>query len=70
MSKEQNLKAFALGAEIFPTRDFDRFGEFFAEHIVDHDPADGQPPGRVSSSGRSSSSATSHTLGSSTPVGG
>ena len=45
MSKEQNLRAFALGAEIFPARDFDRFGEFFAEHIVDHDPADGQVAG-------------------------
>jgi predicted ester cyclase len=45
MSKEQNLKAVALGAEIFPSHDFDRFGEFFAEHIVDHDPADGQAAG-------------------------
>ena len=40
MSKEQNLKALALGGELVATHDFDRFGEFFAEHIVDHDPAD------------------------------
>jgi predicted ester cyclase len=45
MSKEQNLKAVALGAEIFPAHDFDRFDEFFAEDIVDHDPADGQAAG-------------------------
>ena len=45
MSKEQNLKALALGGELVATHDFDRFGEFFAEHIVDHDPADGQAAG-------------------------
>jgi predicted ester cyclase len=45
MSKEQNLKALALGGEIVAAHDFDRFGEFFAEHIVDHDPADGQAAG-------------------------
>jgi predicted ester cyclase len=45
MSKEQNLKALALGAEIIPAHNFDRFGEFFAEQIVDHDPADGQVAG-------------------------
>jgi len=45
MSKEQNLKALALGSEIVAARDFDRFGDFFAEHIVDHDPANGQVAG-------------------------
>jgi predicted ester cyclase len=45
MSKEQNLKALALGGELVATHDFDRFGEFFAEHIVDHDPADDQAAG-------------------------
>jgi predicted ester cyclase len=45
MSKEQNLKALALGGEIVAAHDFDRFDEFFAEHIVDHDAADGQGAG-------------------------
>jgi predicted ester cyclase len=45
MSKERNLKALALGGELVATHDFDRFGEFFAEHIVDHDPGDGQGEG-------------------------
>src|SRR6476620_10361701 len=45
MSKEQNLKALGLGGELVATHDFDRFGEVFAEHIVDHDPADDQAAG-------------------------
>ena len=45
MTKERNLKALALGGELVATHDFDRFGEFFAEHIVDHDPGDGQGEG-------------------------
>jgi predicted ester cyclase len=45
MSKEQNLKALALGAEIVPAHNVDRFGELFAEEIVDHDPAEGQVAG-------------------------
>jgi hypothetical protein len=67
MSKEQNLKAVALGAEIFPSHDFDRFGEFFAEHIVDHDAADGQAAGSRASSSTGADSSNRSPTSSSRP---
>lgn len=45
MSKEQNLAALAIGREICETREFDRFGEMFAENVVDHDPGEDRTPG-------------------------
>jgi steroid delta-isomerase-like uncharacterized protein len=45
MSKEQNVATQGLAGEIAATRQFDRFGEVFAEGVVDHDAADDQAPG-------------------------
>jgi predicted ester cyclase len=45
VSKDQNIKAQLRGGEIATSRDFDRWGEVFAENVIDHDPADGQVPG-------------------------
>jgi predicted ester cyclase len=45
MSKEDNFAVQAMGGEIGETRDFDRFGEVFAENLVDHDHGEGAPPG-------------------------
>jgi predicted ester cyclase len=45
VSRAENLKTLALFDEIVAARAFDRFGEVFADHVVDHDAADGQGPG-------------------------
>jgi predicted ester cyclase len=45
MSQADNVKVLALFDEIVTARAFDRFGEVFADHVVDHDAADGQGPG-------------------------
>ncbi len=45
MSKEQNVATQGLGGEIAATRQFDRFGEVFADGVVDHDAAEDQASG-------------------------
>ena len=45
MSKEQNVATQGLGGEIAATREFDRFGEVFADGVVDHDAAEDQASG-------------------------
>jgi steroid delta-isomerase-like uncharacterized protein len=45
MSKDQNVAALGRTAEIMAAHEFERLGEFFAQNVVDHDPADGQAPG-------------------------
>jgi predicted ester cyclase len=45
MSKEENIAVQSLAGPIAEARDWDRLGEVFAPDLVDHDPADGQPPG-------------------------
>lgn len=45
MSKDDNIAALAQVGPIAQTQNWDRLGEVFAPNVVDHDPAEGQPPG-------------------------
>jgi predicted ester cyclase len=45
MSKELNVAHQMIGGEIGNTHEFERFGEVMAEHVIDHDAAEGQSPG-------------------------
>jgi predicted ester cyclase len=45
MSRAVNLQTMSLFDEIVAARAFDRFGEVFTDHVVDHDAADGAGPG-------------------------
>ena len=45
MSREQNMSAPKLLADLVKSGAFDRLGEVFAPSVVDHDPASDQGPG-------------------------
>lgn len=45
MSRDENIATLAQVGPIAQTRNWDRLGEVFAEHVVDHHPTEGQPPG-------------------------
>jgi steroid delta-isomerase-like uncharacterized protein len=45
MTKDINVQAQQRLGEIIEARDFDRFGEVWADDVVDHDPAPDQAPG-------------------------
>lgn len=45
MTKDINVQAQQRLGEILDARAFDRFGEVWADDVVDHDPAPGQAPG-------------------------
>ena len=45
MSKESNVATAMLVGEIGAARDWERFGEVYADDFVDHDGAAGQPAG-------------------------
>lgn len=45
MSREQNMQAQEKLGQLIADREVDRFGEVFAEDVVDHDPAPAQAPG-------------------------
>jgi predicted ester cyclase len=45
MSRDDNIAALTQVGPIAQTQNWDRLGEVFASDVVDHDPAEGQPPG-------------------------
>src|SRR5262249_42422250 len=45
MSREDNIAAMSMVLPIAQRRDWDRLGETFADDVVDHSAAEGQPPG-------------------------
>jgi predicted ester cyclase len=45
MSKEDNIAAMSMLLPIAQRRDWERLGETFAPHVVDHGPLPDQPPG-------------------------
>ena len=45
MSRDDNIAALSTVVPIAQRRDWDRLDELIAPNVVDHDPAEGQPPG-------------------------
>lgn len=45
MSRDDNIATLAQVGPIAQTQNWGRLGEVYAPNVVDHDPAEGQPPG-------------------------
>lgn len=45
MSRDDHIAALSIILPIAQRRDWDRLGDAFAPNVVDHDAAEGQPPG-------------------------